>query len=147
MTAEAELFAADAQGGSDQMTRTQTAQSQHPRHFTHYWNTSTCEFQPGGVLDHTAGNDFGRKGIRPGDYLYVTNILRGRLRVIGRMQAQRIVSYEDACRLLDCEPWDADEHCIAVPGTATRMSFERYAPLDTVRRLRFLRWTAGSVKS
>ena len=121
------------------MTRTQTGQRQQPRHYTHYWNTSTCEFQPAGVLDHTAGNDFGRTGVQPGDFVYVTNILRGRLRFIGRMQVQRIVSYDEACRLLDCDLWEADEHCIAVPETATRMSFERYAPLETARRLRFVR--------
>ncbi|MBK9118153.1 MAG: hypothetical protein IPM18_00880 [Phycisphaerales bacterium] len=111
-----------------------------PDYFTHYWNTATCEFQQAGrPLHHTAGNDFAHKHVAPGDYVYVVNILRGRLRIIGRMQVARIVNYDEACELLDYDPWDADEHCLAVPGSATTVRLDRFVPIELVRRLRFAR--------
>ena len=68
------------------------------RFFTHNWSNATCrqEREVAGLLEHTAGNQFLRRGVRPGDFVYVVNVSSGRMRVIGRMKVARIVGRRKA---------------------------------------------------
>lgn len=111
--------------------------------FTHYWDGNTCDAMfahglDGDMLDHTAGKLFTQRGVGPGDKIYVVNNFQGNFVLIGRLEVDKIVSQADAGRLLnDTELWDAPEHVIAKPGTATPMRFERIVPVELTKQLMF----------
>jgi len=91
----------------------------------------------GEPLDHAAGKIFTQRGVGPGDKVYVVNNFKGDLVLIGRLEVEKIVSQAEAERILGVEVWDALEHIIAKPGSATPMRFERIVPMDMVRQLLF----------
>lgn len=110
--------------------------------FTHYWEGRTCdamleEGYEGQSLDHTAGKLFRQRGVSVGDKVYVVNVLKGRLFLIGRLEVAKIVSKSEAERLLGTDLWDAPEHLVAKPGSATPMHFEREVPLAVTKELIF----------
>ncbi len=111
--------------------------------FTHYWEGNTCDAMfadelDGEMLNHTAGKLFTQRGVGPGDKVYVVNNLRGNLVLIGRLEVDKIVSQAEAERLLgDNNLWDAPEHVIAKPGTATPMRFQRIVPIELTKQLMF----------
>lgn len=110
-----------------------------PQNFTHYWaGNAREENEEGEPLDHTAGNDFTRRGVKVGDNVYVFNILRGRLYFFGRLTVGEILfSDAEAEKRIGYTPWSGDEHLIAKKGTATPMRFERQLPIEIVKRLEF----------
>jgi len=110
--------------------------------FTHYWKD--FDLQESVTTDHTAGNEFRRKGVRPGDYIYVVGTLSGTMYLVGRMKVAEIANQKRARQMLPYEPWKADEHCIAEPGTATSMAAIK-VPIAAVRALRCVSPTNGPV--
>jgi len=110
--------------------------------FTHYWEGSTCDNEmalghENEPLEHTAGAIFKKRGVVPGDKVYVVNVLQGVLFLIGRFEVGKIVSMPEARKILGEDIWDAPEHLIAKPGTATPAHFERDVPLETTQKLLF----------
>src|SRR5213078_2324028 len=89
--------------------------------FTHYWAGETLGYnEEGKLLDHTAGSDFTKRGVKIGDNIYVVNILRGELYLIGRFTVgEFLFSDTEAQARLGYEPWSAKEHVIAKRGTGT----------------------------
>jgi hypothetical protein len=110
-----------------------------PSAFTHYWSESTLNLDSEGeTYDHTAGNRFVSAGVTTGDRVYGITVRKGVPMLIGRMTVSRPpLSYEEASELLDYNIWEADEHLIAEPGTASLTSFVRVIPTDILKRLRF----------
>jgi hypothetical protein len=110
--------------------------------FTQYWKGNTCDEMfadghEGQSLDHTAGKLFTQRGVGVGDKVYVANVLKGVLILIGRLEVAKIVSKSEAERLLDYDAWDAPEHLIAKPGSPTPMRFKRDVPLEITKQLLF----------
>lgn len=123
-----------------------------PSAFTHYWSESTA-FEDGDLFIHTAGNRFVSAGVDTGDTVFGISVRRGTPILVGRLIASSPpVSFEVAQELLPYEPWDADEHIIAVDGSASTQSSERVIPIDILRKLRFespsgvsaLKWVSES---
>lgn len=114
------------------------------RYFTHYWTSRTCaSLKAGGsegdLLDHTAGNNLRRKGISPGDAVYVVSLLRGQFVLVGKLEVDRVCDTHEAARIMGVHPehmWDAEDQLLA--ASATAMTFDRMVPLDLTEQLRFL---------
>jgi hypothetical protein len=99
--------------------------------FTHYWKGETAEENQqlglaGQELDHTAGNQFRARGVRPGDTVYIITFSDGDLRLIGRLKVGKIVGQAEAERVLQATVtlWQADEHVIAEPSASTKAQFD-----------------------
>ena len=111
--------------------------------YTHYWTNKTCDESTAfeghrRPLDHAAGSQFLRNGVRVGDNIYVVTVRKGRLFLIARFTVGKITKSDvEARRYLDYEPWSAPDHLHAEPGSGTVCNFDREVPLDRVRQLRF----------
>jgi len=108
--------------------------------FTHYWEGETCDCmleEESEPLNHTAVNLFRQRGVSHGDKLYVVNVLKGELYLVGRLRVDKIVSQSVAERLLKRELWPASEHLMAMPGSESPMRFERLIPLAVTQKLMF----------
>lgn len=108
-----------------------------PSSFTHYWSEST-PFDDDDLFIHTAGNRFVSAGVSTGDTVFGISVRRGTPILVGRLIASSPpVGFEEARELLPYEPWEADEHVIAVDGSASTQSSKRVIPIDVLRQLRF----------
>ena len=111
--------------------------------FTHYWSCVTCDDMverkcEGGELVHTAGEDFNRHRVLFGDQIYVVNVRRGILYLIGRLRVAKVCSRSEAeAALKEDGLWEATEHLIAVARSGTSMRFKRKVSLRTAKMLRF----------
>ncbi|MBK6857642.1 MAG: hypothetical protein IPG97_14105 [Microthrixaceae bacterium] len=114
--------------------------------WTHYWTHETTVFPEEAVrkrkvplaLDHTAGNAFRKRGVRPGDAVYVVSYHRGVIRLLGRMTVERVVDQGEAESVLGYEPWKASDHLLAVAGESTDHYFDVVLTADQVNELRFV---------
>src|SRR5438128_4711491 len=103
--------------------------------FTQYWQNETWRNSSNErVVDHSAGNDFRRRGVKVGDHVYVVTNMAGRMYVAGKMSVAAITDQRTAERKLGRKLWKADEHLI---GQGTSMRFDREVPLPIVKQLRF----------
>lgn len=108
------------------------------RYFTHYWANwwLTSPEKLGEVLDHTAGNQFQRRGVGPGDVIYVVTVQDGGLHFLGRFEVEVVCSQKEAEeRLGTTDLWEAADHAIAKLGTATPIRTDRIVPQKLVREL------------
>lgn len=88
---------------------------------------------------HTAGEQFRRRGVKVGDFIYVATVVKGRLFLAGRMQVCRILSQrETEAYLKDKNIWKASIHLVAKSNAATPIRLNRIVPLAVVERLRFI---------
>jgi hypothetical protein len=140
-----------------------------PRYYTQIWSLSKYDWladpdvRAGNVLDHTAGNQFRKRGIQRGDFVYIVAVKKKHLHLIGKMQVEDIYSEEEAKKLLGTgrlwEPnlWrspdgtPAKDHLIAKQGTETRMYSSLVVPNDLAKKLTFITeqgyTTLGSVSA
>ena len=107
-----------------------------PRFFTYGWQYAEARKADQGVpLRHAAGSQFTRRGISPGDCVYVMAIHDKELYLIGKMRVGKIVGRIEARRILGAEPYDGIEHLIA--GAATPAGLTQ-VPAALARKLRFV---------
>jgi hypothetical protein len=114
------------------------------RFFTHYWNweqyQNSIEGKPyaeGTPLDYTAGSQFSKRGIKPGDIVYVLSGMQEKLYLIGKMEVREILYSEDEARSrIGYVPWSAPEHLIARICTPIRLDCR--VPVNLVKGLRFI---------
>lgn len=100
-------------------------------YFTYYWNReqflrSRDEFDKEGITyqtDYTGGSGFTERSMSPGDVLYLLNWHEGELSLLGRMTVDRILGRAEAVAELG-DVYDAPEHVLAKPGTATFEVFD-----------------------
>ena len=90
--------------------------------FTIYWTpqgwSGVRKDEP---LTGAAGTRFEGK-IAPGDRVFVTNVLEGRLRLLGAFDVERIQNIARDGKPRDAL-WDSPEYLIAKAGTATYLQF------------------------
>src|SRR5262245_27053754 len=92
------------------------------RFFTYGWQYAEVRKEPEGEpLGHAAGSRFSSRGIEPGDCVYIVAVHWGQLYLLGKMRVGKIVSKDEARRMLGVEPYDAPEHLIASAGTPARL--------------------------
>jgi hypothetical protein len=114
------------------------------RFFTHYWTNATLSytFQRNGnatqLLGHTASNEFRKRGIASGDFLYVVSMVKGCVHLVGRIEVDAILSLQEAqVRLETNNLWEAEDHAIAKPGTSRAASPDLEVPFEIAQTLRF----------
>jgi hypothetical protein len=106
------------------------------RFFTYGWQYAEARKEPEGEpLGHAAGSRFSRRGIEPGDIVYIVAVHQGQLYLLGKMQVGAIVTKDEASRVLGSEPYDAPEHLIASACTPARLNV---VPLAVAQDLRFI---------
>ncbi|MHB1423175.1 MAG: hypothetical protein ACYC3I_08275 [Gemmataceae bacterium] len=106
------------------------------RFFTHGWQYTEARKEPDGEpLGHAASSRFSSRGIEAGDFVYVVAVHRGELYLLGKMQVGKVVTKDEARRLLGVEPYDAPEQAIA--SACTRVQLTK-VPLTVVKELRFV---------
>jgi hypothetical protein len=106
------------------------------RFFTYSWQYAEARKESeGGPLGHAAGSRFSSRGIQPGDFIYIVAVHRGELYLLGKMQVGKIVSKDEAHRILGAEPYDAPEHLIASSCTPTQLS---KVPVSLAKEIRFI---------
>ncbi|MCE9564044.1 MAG: hypothetical protein K8U57_18530 [Planctomycetes bacterium] len=108
--------------------------------FTYQW-TNQCRLNmledEGNPLSISAGNNFSRRNVEPGDFVYVIGTWQGPVYLIGRMRVRRIwqrgewEAHHAATNL-----WAGDEIIEGVEGTPMRMEFP--IPPSVLRLLRFV---------
>ena len=79
-----------------------------PRFFTYYWTNRRWDERrargQGALLRHIASTRFIRRGVRPGDQVYVVTVLRGELYLLGKLVVGAIVDAEAAAARLGAAP-------------------------------------------
>jgi hypothetical protein len=106
------------------------------RLFTYSWQyVEARKESEGGLLGHAAGSRFSSRGIEPGDFVYIVAVHRGQLYLLGKMQVAKIVSLDEARRILGAEPYDAPEHLIASACTPAHLT---QVPVALAKELRFI---------
>mgnify|MGYP007059444534 CR=1 FL=1 len=106
------------------------------RFFTSSWQFAEAKSRATGQpLRYAAGSRFTQSEVGSGDTLYIVSVSKGQLYLLGKMEVDRIVSYEEAEQILDEKPFDAPEHVFARRCTATRLTL---APLEITQTLRFI---------
>jgi hypothetical protein len=84
-------------------------------------------------LTHTAGEQFRKVGVRPGDRVYVLGTDRGDLLLIGRLAVTDVLTDTEARERLGSSPiYEASDHLV---GTGTQMVLDRRVPREIVRQL------------
>jgi hypothetical protein len=115
-------------------------------YFIHPWTRQTLEYhaeliERGTVpreVDHTASNMFRARGVTPGDTMYIVSWTEGALYVHGRLVVDRVVDQVTAEVDQGMDLWEADDHVLARPGTATLFVIEQI-PDTVLRKLEFIR--------
>jgi hypothetical protein len=109
------------------------------RFWTYHWqnklwrNDVNPEYEPVGC---SLGNIFTKRGIAPGDVVYIVSLAEGQLLLGGRMTVERIVGYEEAVAHFDNENlYEAKECLIGKSGTPLNLH-RRLSPSIT-KQLRF----------
>lgn len=112
-----------------------------PRYFTYYWTNQRWTQRRAGQgqpLRHIASTRFLRRGVRPGDHVYVVTIWHGELFLLGKLVVGALVDAATAAPWLGTTPdrlWEEAEQILA--AAATPMDFDRAVPAAVTRRLRF----------
>ncbi len=106
------------------------------RFFTHSWQYSEARTKSEtGPLCYAAGSRFARRGIEPGDFVYIVAVRQGQLYLLGKMQVGKIVSKDEVRRILGAEPYDLPEHLIASACTPAQLT---KVPVVLAKELRFV---------
>lgn len=112
------------------------------KHFTAYWKNDTwknnsASIPNGGLLDHTASNDFRKRGVTPGDAVYVVTAIRGKLYVAAKIIVEKVLDRADASLALGrTDLWEATDHIIA--SRSTPINWNRMVPMDIIKKLEFV---------
>lgn len=107
--------------------------------FTVYWRNETWDREAvnttGQPLVHTAGNEFSRRGVQPGDRIFIVTNRSGMMYVAGAMTVDSIVDRATAEKRLGSDLWEADEHVLGRDGTI--LNFDRAVSSEVAADLRF----------
>jgi len=113
-----------------------------PNFFSQLWTRNEyrrqCITTIGGSLLGAASNRFNDRGVCPGDILYVWSFVHARLLLIGRMEVDAVVSFQEACRRLGTSDFSDDLTDHAIARCSTQKRAENEVPLAIIRQLAFL---------
>jgi hypothetical protein len=94
----------------------------------------------GQPLEHTASNVFRKRGVRPGDTVFVAEVADGHLELVGRLVVQDMLTKAQAQASLPYDVWDAADHLIAAAG-ASPVTYGRRIRRSVAAQLTFLQKT------
>ncbi len=106
--------------------------------WTHYWKRDMVERGEGTFVGHTASNGFRQRGVAAGDRLYVISISGGRLRIVGRLDVEDIVTQKRADELFGRPMRDGAEHIVARPGSGTPRRTDAYLAPQRLGEVEFV---------
>lgn len=102
-----------------------------------YWNA--LHNQPGVPVIASGSNSFSKRGVSPGDYLYVVSISEGHLYLGGRMRVSRIGTRNEAVRALGHDGlWDAEEWALGSSREGTPLNLRRRLSNDVTRQILYI---------
>ncbi len=111
------------------------------RFWTCYWQNRfwrpdvNAENEP---VCHSAGNSFTKRGISPGDVVYIVSQKNGQLLLGGKMTVGKLLGYKQAVKFLGNKNiYPAEEHLIGVDGTGTSLDLHRQLSPEITKQLRF----------
>jgi hypothetical protein len=125
------------------------------RYYTHYWTNDTWRREARradpkaknkkkrewGLLNHTAGNVFKRRGVKSGDVVYVITIMDGELIVGGKIIVDKILNQSQAGLYLG-QPaeklWEAADHLVMPIRQAEYFNPKNKVPFSVSSRLGIL---------
>jgi hypothetical protein len=96
--------------------------------WAHYWKRERAEDGEGTFVGHSASSVFRQRGVKSGDRMYVISVLGGRLRVIGRLDVEDVVTQKRADELFGRHLWEAPEHVVARPGSGSQRRLDAFVP-------------------
>jgi hypothetical protein len=102
-----------------------------------YWrDEAQARGDEGAPFYHTASDQFGPRGLQPGDRLYVVGLRDEQLLLIGRMDVEHVVQTREAKRILGkSHLFPRRWHAIARPPISP-LSFERHVSEPIARAIR-----------
>lgn len=108
------------------------------RYFTQYWTNETWrrEAERDELLDHTAGNQFRKKGVREDDEIYIITVLNGKIMLGGKIFVERIVGQKEAAKIFGVQPgdlWDAKDHIIGGDEYTYDFTPDKEVPWDVAK--------------
>ncbi len=106
--------------------------------WTHYWKREMVEQGEGTFVGHTTSNMFRQRGVAAGDRLYVISVSGGRLRIVGRLDVENVVTQQQADELFGRPMWPGPEHVIARPGSGTPRRSDAYVADDRLADIEFV---------
>ena len=106
--------------------------------WTHYWKREMVEQGEGTFVGHSASGMFRQRGVQPGDRLYVVSVSGGRLRIVGRLDVEDVVSQQRANELFGRPVWEGEEHVIRAARLRDTPAY-RCLPVGTAPRRRRVR--------
>jgi hypothetical protein len=95
--------------------------------FTTYWLPKQVQDNLGTAINHIADNNLGH--VKPGDTVWIVNVRRGDLLLIGRIVAAEVMDKASARRRLGYSPWDARHQVLCAKRDA---ELARRVPLGKV---------------
>ena len=107
------------------------------RTFTQYWQNSTWEdYQDGAEpLDHSASNEFKRRGVERGDRIFIVTNIEGALYLGNVMLVDKLVGQRKAQKQRGPNLWKAKDHVLAREGRPFYKDLR--VPIETVKALRY----------
>ena len=114
-------------------------------YWTHYWRNSTIASEMEAIangatpneIDHTADNSFRRRGVTPGDIVYIVSRIDGRIHLLGRLVIDKIVDQGTADAYFGQETWRASDHLLGRPPFL-RFRTNTIVPDDRLNDVKFI---------
>ncbi len=106
--------------------------------WTHYWKREMVEKGEGTFVGHSASGVFRQRGVQPGDRMYVISVAGGRLRVVGRLDVEDVVTQQRADELFGRPMWEGAEHVVARPGSGTARRTDAYLATKRLAEVEFV---------
>lgn len=121
--------------------------SEKTGYFTQYWDNSTWEdtaiflqSTQNTILNHSASNLFRKRGVKPGDYVYIVTVMSGLLYLGTRIFVEKLLNKQEAEQYLNYryELWDAKDHIVMPSEQAMKFNHKRVVPPHITEKLRIL---------
>ncbi len=106
--------------------------------WTHYWKREMVEHGEGTFVGHTASSVFRQRGVAAGDRMYVISVAGGRLRIVGRLDVEDVVTQQRADELFGRPMWEGRDHVVARPGSGTPRRTDAYVADSRVGEIEFV---------
>ena len=116
-------------------------------YFTHYWKNDTWRHMTeiknqvqNYKLARAGSNLFRKRGVTPGDYVYIVTVFDGELFLGGSIHVENILDQDQVERYHDWgyKIWVSDDHIVSLIDFAMEFNPVRKVPFQIVNKLRFV---------